>query len=143
MTSDDLKDLVRTYIEQVWNQASAQSLDELVADGYSYCLGGQPPRDKAAMREFLAAVHAAFPDWRVEIEDLVADGDAAAVRWSGSVTHQGPFHGIPATGKQVTVSGINVYHVRGGRIAQEWEQMDSLGLLQQLGALPSPKPQAR
>ncbi len=140
MTSEELKGLVRRYIEAVWNQANGQSLDEFVTADYTYCLGGQPPRDKAAMREFLTAVRVAFPDWRVEIDNIVADSDTAAVRWTGSVTHRGPFHGIPATGKQVSVCGINVYTAEGGRISQEWEQMDSLGLLQQLGALPSPKP---
>jgi steroid delta-isomerase-like uncharacterized protein len=88
------------------------------------------------MLEFLKAVHAAFPDWRVRIEDMVVDGATAAVRWTGEVTHEGPFHGIPATGKRISVSGINLYRTQDGRIAQEWEQMDSLGMLAQLGALP-------
>ena len=92
------------------------------------------------MGAFLAAVHAAFPDWRVEIEEIVAEGNSVAVRWAGEVTHEGPFHGIPATGKRLSVSGINVYKVDGGVISEEWEQMDSLGMLQQMGVLPAPPP---
>jgi len=95
MTQATPKDLVCRYIQEVWNQANAQALDELVAETYTYCLGGQPRRDKPMMRRFLQAVHEAFPDWRVEIEDMVADGDTVAVRWTGEVTHRGVFHGIP------------------------------------------------
>ena len=115
-------------------------LRRLTAEGYTYRLGGQPARGRAAMGAFLAAVHAAFPDWRVGIEEIVAEGDSVAVRWAGEVTHEGPFHGIPATGKRLSVSGINVYKVDGGVITEEWEQMDSLGMLQQMGGAACAQP---
>ena len=136
MSTDTAKTLVSTYIEDVWNRADAQAFDRLTAPAFAYCLGGQPPRDRAAMLAFLQGVHAAFPDWRVQIDDIVAEGNTVAVRWSGQVTHEGPFHGIPATGKRIAVSGVNLYRIEDGRIAQEWEQMDSLGMLAQLGVLP-------
>ena len=129
--------LVRRYIDEVWNQANTPAIDQLVAETYRYWLGGQPPRDKAAMKQFVLAVHAAFPDWKAEIEDIVADGSIVAVRWKGKVTHEGAFHSIPATGKQLSVCGINMYKLDDNVITQEWEQMDSLGMLQQLGVLPS------
>ncbi len=138
MSTTETKTLVSTYIENVWNRADAQALDDLTTATFTYCLGGQPPRDRAAMLAFLQAVHVAFPDWRVQIEDLVADGNTAAVRWMGEVTHQGPFHGILPTGKRISVVGINLYRIENGKIAQEWEQMDSLGMLAQLGVLPPP-----
>lgn len=136
MPTDAATTLVSTYIEDVWNRAHAQAFNRLTAVSFTYCLGGQPPRDRAATLAFVQGVHAAFPDWRVRIEDIVAAGDTAAVRWSGQVTHEGPFHGIPATGRRITVSGINFYRIENGRIAQEWEQMDSVGMLAQLGVLP-------
>jgi len=85
------------------------------------------------MEAFIAATRRAFPDWRVDVVSTVAEGDQVAVRWRGSVTHGGDFHGIPATGRTITVSGINVYRVHDGRVAEEWEQMDTLGMLRQLG----------
>jgi steroid delta-isomerase-like uncharacterized protein len=129
----EIKALVRQYIEKVWNQADLTALDDLTTPAFSYHLGGQPKRDRDGMRQFMEMTHAAFPDWRVRIIDIMAEGDRVAVHWEGQVTHQGSFHGIPPTGKQVSVSGINIYHIVEGKVATEWEQTDSLGLLQQLG----------
>ena len=136
MSTSETETLVSTYIEKVWNHADAQALNEITTPTFTYCLGGLPPRDRTAMLAFVQAVHTAFPDWRVEIEDLVADDNTAAVRWKGEVTHEGPFHGIPPTGKRISVAGINMYRIENGRVAQEWEQMDSLGMLAQMGVLP-------
>ncbi|HPF34884.1 MAG TPA: ester cyclase [Candidatus Krumholzibacteria bacterium] len=132
----DTKTLVARYIESVWNQADPETLAALTTDDFAYALGGQPPLDRAGMAAFLAAMRAAFSDWRVEITEITGDGDLAAARWRGRVTHDGPFHGIPATGRPIDVSGINMYRVRDGRIAREWEQTDSLGMLRQMGVLP-------
>ncbi len=129
-------EIVREYIERVWNRNEPGALEALTAPGLEYQLGGQPPRDRQALGALVAMTHAAFPDWRVQVLQLVAEGEAVAVRWAGEVTHAGDFRGIAATGRRVRVSGINLYRVAGGRIVAEWEQMDSLGLLQQLGALP-------
>jgi len=132
----EAKDLVATYIEEVWNCGNLAALSDLTAPGFTYHLGGQPPRDLAGMEQFLAGTREAFPDWRVTVENIVGDESLVAVRWSGEVTHLGLFHGAPATGKKVSVSGINLYRIEGGKVAQEWEQMDSLGMLGQLGLLP-------
>lgn len=91
---NDAKALVLKFVEDVWNRADAESLDRLTTDSYTYHLGGQP-HDKAAMLAFVKAVHGAFSDWRVTVEDTVVDSDSAAIRWTGQVTHDGPFHGIP------------------------------------------------
>ncbi len=140
MMIDDAKDLVRQYVERIWNGGDAAALDELTSRGFAYHLGGQPARDRAEMAQFLRDMRVAFPDWRVEIGDLIAEGNRVAVRWHGLVTHGGPFRGLPATGRRVAVSGLNIYRLEGDRIVGEWEQMDSVGLLQQLGALPSKAP---
>lgn len=132
----DAGDCVRRYIETVWNQGSLAGLDELTTPDFSYHLNGQAPLDRAGMRSFLAAMRAAFPDWRVETLDFVAEAGIVAVRWTGRATHEGVFRGIPPTGRQITVTGMNMYRVTGGRISVEWEQMDSLDMLQQLGLMP-------
>jgi len=135
MTIDDVKQLVREYVERVWNGGDEAALERLTRTDFTYQLGGQPPRDRAALASFIRETHAAFPDWRVEIADLVAEENIAAVRWHGRVTHSGPFRGIPPTGRTIPVSGINVYRIASGLIAAEWEQTDSLGMVQQLGML--------
>jgi steroid delta-isomerase-like uncharacterized protein len=137
--ADDAKKLVSKYIEEVWNNLDLGALNDLTTTGYTYHFGSQPPRDKAAPQQFLQSVHLAFPDWRVQIQVIIAESDTVAVRWKGSVTHEGVFHGIPPTGKKISVSGINIYQIDEGKIAREWEQMDSLSMLQQLGVLPPPK----
>jgi steroid delta-isomerase-like uncharacterized protein len=129
--------LVRRYVEEVWNRGSASSLDQLTTSTFAYCLGGQLPRDRQALADFITATHQAFPDWRVEVDQAIADDATVAIRWHGRVTHRGIFHGLPPTGRAVTVTGINIYAIAGSRISAEWEQTDSLGLLQQLGALPA------
>lgn len=129
--------LVRQYIEQVWNRGDLASLEHLTTPDFAYCLGSQAPRDRRAMSEFIAATHVVFQDWNVQVEQAVVGGAAVAVRWSGRVTHSGPFRGLAPTGRTIAVTGMNMYTIRAGKICSEWEQMDSLGMLQQLGALPA------
>jgi steroid delta-isomerase-like uncharacterized protein len=147
MALDDVKAVVVRYIEAVWNGLRPDALDDLTTPEFTYHLAGQQGRDRAAMREFLTTSQAAFPDWRVRPVQVVAEGDTVVVRWDGEATHQGPFHGLPPTGRRVRVSGINVYRVEAGKVAAEWEQTDSIGLLRQLGvtfaaptAAPGPLP---
>lgn len=132
MSTDNTKSLIRQYIESVWNRADLNAFEDLITPNYAYHLGGQSGRDKTEMRKFIRMVHNAFPDWRVQIVHIIAEGNMVAVRWEGEAIHQGVFHRIPATGKKVKVSGTNVYKLEGGKVAVEWEQMDSLGMLQQL-----------
>jgi steroid delta-isomerase-like uncharacterized protein len=133
----DAEALVRRYVEEVWNRGSAASLDQLTTSTFTYHLGGQLPRDRQALANFITATRHAFPDWRVEVDQAIVDEAMVAIRWHGRVTHRGVFHGLSPTGRTVTVTGINIYAIAGGRINAEWEQTDSLGLLQQLGALPA------
>lgn len=137
MENSDTKALVIDYIEAIWNRSDPDSLERLTAPSFAYRLGEQPARDRASMRQFLEGLRAAFPDWHVEIVELVAEHETVAVRWSATATHHGAFHGIAPTGRRIRVSGINMYRVAAGAITEEWEQMDSLGLLRQLGALPA------
>jgi steroid delta-isomerase-like uncharacterized protein len=133
----DIERVVRRYVERVWNNGDLTVLAETTTPTFRYFLGGQPSRDRAALAHFIAMTRAAFPDWRVEIDQVIAGSQAAAVRWHGQVTHRGPFRGIPATGRRITVTGINLYTIEAGQVAEEWEQTDSLGMLQQLGVLPA------
>jgi steroid delta-isomerase-like uncharacterized protein len=91
-----------------------------------------------AIRGFYDTLWSAFPDARLEIEDVVVEGDKVAGRYVMKATHQGPFQGIPATGKQITLAGITILRLVNGRCVERWNQADLLGLMQQLGVAPAP-----
>ncbi len=129
------RELVQDYIEQIWNWVDFTSFNALTLPSFQYYLGGQPARGSTEMEKFVQATRIAFPDWRVQIVDSLVSDDRVAVRWQGNVTHQGVFNGIPPTGRRIAVSGINIYQIKDGRIAAEWEQTDSLGMLMHLGVL--------
>ncbi len=136
MSAERAQQLVHDYIERVWNRGDTAAMREMTTPDFRYHLGGQPALDYEQFARFIELTRVAFPDWRVEIEDTIATAEAVAVRWNGHVTHKGPFRGIEPTGQTVAVSGINTYTIREDKIAVEWEQTDSLGMLQQLGVLP-------
>jgi len=108
------------------------------ADFAAHVPGVPEPLDGEGWRQFIGAFFGGFPDMRLVVEDIVAAGDRVAVRWTFQGTHQGEFLGIPPTGKQVTMSAIEINRVHDGKVAEHWVQFDQLGLLRQLGAIPSP-----
>ena len=136
MTVETAKALVLNYVERIWNRGDIAALDELTTPTFLYHMGSQPGRDHAAMRQLVTMLHTAFPDWRIQVVEIVAEQSTVVIRWEGKVTHLGAFQGIPATGKQIAVNGINMYHVIDGKVATEWEQTHTLGWLQQMGVLP-------
>ena len=93
-------------------------------------------RGPRAIERFLKPYLRAFPDLRIVFEDAIADRDRVVTRWRMEGTHQGPLMGIPASGKSISIEGIRIDRIENGRIAESWMQMDSLGLLEQIGVLP-------
>src|SRR5439155_22952243 len=91
----------------------------------------------AGAKQVFSFYRAAFPDLQVNAEDLIAEGDRVVARWSSSGTHKGDFMGIPPTGKQVQITGIDLFRFSGGKIAEHWGVFDQLWMLQQLGVAPS------
>ncbi len=133
--SEENKALDRRVIEEGLNKDNLALLDELYAD----CVWYRPATGELkgeALKQFVASMLAAFPDFRITIEDQVAEGDKVVTRWSFTGTHQGEFMGLAPTGKQVTTSGINISRIVEGKIVEEREEWDTLGFFQQLGALP-------
>lgn len=135
MTVENNKTLVREYLEKVWNNADMGALEAMTTQGFKYTIGGQAPRDLAAMKQFVLAQHKAFPDWHIHIVDMIAEGNKVTIRWEGQATHLGFLQTLPPSGRKATVCGINIYHIEGDKIAAEWEQFDMMGLLKQLGVL--------
>jgi steroid delta-isomerase-like uncharacterized protein len=132
--SNDAKALVGEYYQAVYGEQDLAAIDRYLAPGF-VSAGPGGSMDLAGHRAALAASMAALPDFALIVEEQVAEGDTVVTRWSATATHQGPLFGIPASGKRVNASAIHIHHVAGGRITDQWEQFDALGVLRQLGAI--------
>jgi steroid delta-isomerase-like uncharacterized protein len=136
MSTEDNKTLVhRFYDEGVHNPAL---FDELLAPTYVLHLPGSPPISGIEQaKQLMVAYTSAFPDLQLSTEDMVAEGDMVAIRNTWRGTHQGAFQGLSPTGKHVTFSGSDFFRFVDGKIAEQWADLDSLGLMQQLGGIPA------
>jgi steroid delta-isomerase-like uncharacterized protein len=110
---------------------------ELVTSDYTAVIGSNPPMDREGHSAFGRVFYAGFPDLYHTIDDVIVDGDRAAVRFTLRGTHTGDFMGIPATGRQIEVSAIVIHHIVDGKITRLSAQFDQLGMLQQLGIIPA------
>lgn len=139
--SERNKSVGRRLIEQVWNRGNFAVVDELIASDY---IGHSSTPDsetqgREGYKQFYAALRQAFPDLQVTVEDQIAEGDRVVTRWTARGTHTGNFQGIPPTGKQGDITGITIDRIANGKVVECWTNADDLGLLQLLGALPTPE----
>jgi len=129
------KAVVRRYAEEIWNRGNLTALDEFVADDYVMRDPGLPDIvGPEGLREHIAVIRAAFPDHRLEITGIIAEGDEVAWRWQMHGTHVGEFLGVLPTGRRVTMTGIALYRLTDGKVVERHGEADLLGLLEQLGA---------
>jgi steroid delta-isomerase-like uncharacterized protein len=126
-------------MEEAFNAGNLDVVDELVAAGFVNhdAATPEPTVGPDAAKASIEGYRMAFPDLRIKVEDQIADADRVVTRWSAKGTHQGELLGIPATGKQSTVTGITIDRIVDGRIAESWTNWDTLGMLQQLGVVPA------
>jgi steroid delta-isomerase-like uncharacterized protein len=137
VSADTSKEIVRRLVVEPWD-GDFGVIDELVALNYVGHDPAQPDtQGPQGIKEFITGYLTGFPDGRITIDEQLAEGDLVATRWTGRGTHQGDLRGIPPTGKQVTVSGITISHVKNGKVVEEWSNWDTLGMLQQLGVVPA------
>jgi steroid delta-isomerase-like uncharacterized protein len=124
----------QAFNERDWATEAACRTPDFVA----HVAGAPGPLDGAGWVEFLSAFTVGLPDAQISVDASVAERDVVASRWTITGTHRGTFQGVPATGRQVTMAGIDFSRVVDGKIAEHWAQFDVLGVLQQIGALPAP-----
>ncbi len=139
MAGHDNKALVRRYYDEVFNQRNVDLVDELAVEDYVEHdpFPGQG-NGRGDLKARVQAILSAFNPVRFAQEDLVSEGDRVVVRWTQTGTHSGNFMGMPPTGKQFTIAGIDIHDVKAGRMAEHWHVVDMYALLIQLGALPVP-----
>jgi steroid delta-isomerase-like uncharacterized protein len=135
MTTTANKALVTRYYDEVLNQRNLTALDDLLAPNFASWLPGGAKVGRAEYRDAVLASHQAFPDLVVEVLDQLAEGDKVATRWRASGTHRGPFAGIPATGRPVTITAIHLHRVTDAKLIEHWEEINLFRLMRQLGAL--------
>jgi steroid delta-isomerase-like uncharacterized protein len=133
------KAIARRIVEEMFNEGRLDAADEIVTPDF---IGHDPASPEPIMgpeglKRNVEGYRTAFPDVRLSIEEEIAEGDRVVTRWTARGTHQAELFGIPATGKQATVTGMTIDRIVDGRIVESWTNWDTLGLLQQLGAFPA------
>jgi steroid delta-isomerase-like uncharacterized protein len=140
--SEENKSVVRRWYAEVTNQGKLEVADELLAPEY-VC---HDPNSEAGevradtLKESITYFRNALADMRFEIEEMIAEGDKVVTRWTLRGTHRGELFGVKSSGEQVGMSGIVISRVAEGKIVEEWDEYDLLGLMRQLGAVPEPQP---
>jgi steroid delta-isomerase-like uncharacterized protein len=141
VSATENKAIVRRFMEEILNANRLDLVDELFAPNYvNHLIPPGAPQGPEGERNFIGMFHAGFPDYRMALEEMVAEDDRVATAWTFHGTHTGAFVGIPPTGRAVTMTGMNIFRLAGGQIVDNRSNYDQMGLLQQLGVVPAPEP---
>ena len=136
--SDFNKAILRRVLEGGFNRRDIGVIAEL----YPNCVYHSPATGEIkgdAYKKFVASVFTAFPDGHWDVLDQMAEGDKVLTRWGFTATHRGTFMGIAPTGRKVAITGMCIDRIVDGKIVEEWEEWDSLGMMRQLGLVPELK----
>jgi steroid delta-isomerase-like uncharacterized protein len=143
MSTEQNKAIVQQFFDEVCNARHLNIADELFTADHRYhdpSIPGVPPGPEG-MKQVVAVYQTGFPDAFWHVEDMVVADDKVVTRWTGTGTHTAELAGnppIPPTGKSVSVAGVWIHRVAGGKIVESWNVWDTLGMLQQLGVIPAP-----
>jgi predicted ester cyclase len=130
---------VRRFYDEVFNKKNRAAIDDFIAPTHvDHAAPPATPGGLAGAKQTITMYLTAFPDLHFTVEDTIAEGDQVVARLTARGTQQGVFMGIPPTGKQATVTAIDINRIVGGKSVEHWLEMDTLGLLRQLGVLPAP-----
>jgi steroid delta-isomerase-like uncharacterized protein len=139
MSAEENKAQFRRVLDII-NSGDLDKADEVIASNYVYRSPGSPEmRGLEGFKQLISMYRAAFPDMTMVIDDILAEGDKVAARWTATGTHRGELMGIPPTGKRVTGSGLIISRFAGGKVVEDNEVIDMLGMMQQLGVVPAPE----
>src|SRR5215210_3208644 len=133
--SQENKALTRRSWEIV-AKASLETLDDALQEVYAHTIVMHEPdedvRGIEGLKQFVSMIRSGLPDLRITLEDDIAEGDKVVSRWRAQGTQQGELMGIAPTGNEVAITGITIHRIEDGKIVEEWENWDALGLMQQI-----------
>ena len=133
------KKIIRRVFDELYNQGNLDVADEIYSAEYIWHnVSGPDVHGAEGMKEHVALVRSGFPDIKITAEDMIAEGDKVVTRWKIVATHKGEFEGIPPSDVQVKFTGILISRIADGKVVEDWENSDVLGLMQQLGVIPTP-----
>lgn len=137
MSMESNKALALRFIEEVYNQGQVEAVDALVSERFvRHGIGGDMS-GRQVIKDRVQAVRAAFPDFHISVEEVLADGDKVVLRQVHTGTHLGDFAGVAPTGSRIETTEISIIRMEAGMIAEGWVNVDQLTLLRQIGALPA------
>lgn len=140
MMSEDAKALLQRFYSEV-NSGHLEVIDDVIADDFvEHEEFPGIEQNKAGVKQFFTMFRSAFPDMRMEADQIVAEGDMLCAHGTTTGTHQGEFMGMPPTGKRIEVHGFDMVRIRDGRVTEHWGLMDAMTMMQQLGAIPEQAP---
>jgi len=140
------KRIIERFIAQLWNNRNLAVIDELCASTYQYHDPSLPSWyafGRSGLKDLASSVLTAFPDFRVQIEDMVADGELVVTRVTQTGTQTGMLGDLAPTGRTVSVTAFSVERFVDGKIAESWGVSDQLGLREQLGLVSARSPRRR
>ena len=140
MIPEEMRAALTKMLDDFWHKEDIEAAYAIYSDDVVFQRIPSPPMvGKGANMQADAGMLAAFSDNKTTVDEIIIEGDAAAIRWTWEATHSGvsPSLGIPPTGNRVSIVGCSVFHFRNGKIVEQWEYSDLLGLLQQLGVIPA------
>ena len=139
MTTPEANKLIMLRFTEFINTASEKLAVELISPDAVFHVPGRPEpmRGPAGYLAIIGMMRVGFPDIQWTLEETIAEGDKVAARFTMRGTHQGAFFGVPPSGKKIVVQAMNFYRLSGGQFVEERGQPDLLGLLQQIGAVPT------
>jgi steroid delta-isomerase-like uncharacterized protein len=138
--SEENKEKARRFIQEAFNEGNFSVVDEIFTSDYVLHDPANPDeiRGPEGVKGYVQMYRSAFPDTQITVEDVIAEGDKVVTRWTGRGTHQGELFGVPPSGNRVEVTGISIDRIEGGKFVEGWNNLDALGMMQQIGAVPEP-----
>lgn len=138
MSSEENKAIFRRYVEEVGNEGRLELADEIFDRYLAHQADGSVlERGPEDVKRFMGEFRQAFPDFHSTVEDQIAEGDKVVTRWTMRGTHEGEFRGMPPTGNKLEITGIGIFRFSEGKVVESWDNFDQLGMMRQLGAIPS------
>jgi steroid delta-isomerase-like uncharacterized protein len=140
MSTEENKAIICRMTEEFYNQGNVDLAEHYFADSYVHHDPASPHvRDRDGLKQMLRAFRAGCPDLHITSDQLLAEGDMVTKRWTYHATQSGDLSGLPPTLKRITMSGLELFRLEGGKIVECWVGYDNLSLMQQLGVIPIPE----